>query len=243
MSSQNATLSAATARQLLNLALDADAAGLAQAYRTAVKAAHPDRPGGDAERLRQVIEAHRLLKTIAESPLSFAPAPRRRQASVRRTPLLLTISVPEALFGGERRVLVDEGRQVDVQLPAGLRSSDVLRLAGVGPGGLDVLLRIAIASADGLSIRGHDLWVELPVERRQLRRGARLQLLTPRGERTVLAPKGVDKGAVVRLRGEGLPARDKRPAGDMIVRLRIADGAAEVASRDLLRRFSARWAA
>ena len=74
MSSQNATLSAAKARQLLNLAADADAAGLAQAYRSAVKAAHPDRPGGDAERLRQVIEAHRLLKTLADSPLSFAPA-------------------------------------------------------------------------------------------------------------------------------------------------------------------------
>ncbi len=242
MSSQNATLSAASARRLLDLPPDADVAALSRAYRLAVKAAHPDREGGDAERLRQVIEAHRLLKSLAGTPLVFAPA-RRPRAAARRTPLLLKISVCEALFGGERRLQLEDGRKVDVQLPAGLRASDVLRLAGMGSGGLDMLVQIVIASESGLSIRGHDLWLELSVEPRLLRRGARLQLATPRGQRTFLAPKGVERGAMVRLRGEGLPARDQRPAGDMIVRLRAAEPADESAARNLLRRFSARWAA
>ncbi len=234
-------MSASKARELLALVPGANAAALARAYRSAVKAAHPDRDGGDAERLRRVIEAHRLLKGLSESSLMFAPVKRRAEA--RKTQLMLRISVCEALFGGERRVEFDGGRKVDVQLPAGLRSSDVLRLAGMGAGGLDVLLRIVIDAQDGLSVRGHDLWVELTVEPRQLRSGERLELATPRGPRAFLAPRNAERGAVVRIRGEGLPARDRRPAGDMIVTLKAAQADDESAARGMLRRFSARWAA
>lgn len=234
-------MSASKARQLLGLPAGANAPALALAYRNAVKAAHPDRDGGDAERLRQVIDAHRILKSLCDASLMFAPVKRRTAA--RKTALLLRISVCEALFGGERRIELDGGPRVDVQLPAGLRSGDVLRLAGMGAGGLDVMLRIEIDSEQGLSVRGHDLWLDLAIEPRQLRGGERVELTTPRGPRAFLAPHGAERGAVVRLRGEGLPPRDRRPAGDLIVRLRAADPADESAARGMLRRFSARWAA
>ncbi len=76
-------MTAGRARALLGLAPGAEGEAVAAAFRAAVKAAHPDRPGGDAERLRQVIEAHRLLQSLAEAKLQFAPArrpPRRPEA-------------------------------------------------------------------------------------------------------------------------------------------------------------------
>jgi curved DNA-binding protein CbpA len=49
-------------RRLLGVASDADAEVLRRAFKLAVEAAHPDRPGGDGERLRQMIEAYRRLE-------------------------------------------------------------------------------------------------------------------------------------------------------------------------------------
>ena len=231
------------ARQLLSLPFGADAAAVNRAFRSAVKSAHPDRPGGDAEKLRQVIEAHRVLKSLAEARLAFTPAtraPEPRPAPPK--PVRLQISVCEALFGGERRIEVGAERFLDVQLPAGLRAGEILRLADAGDGGLDVLLRIFVAAETGMTIRGHDVWLDVAAEADQLSQGARLEIETPRGRRAFLAPRTVEGGGLVRLRGEGLPQRGRHPAGDLI--LRVTAGAAdEPLAKRLLRRFAARWAA
>ena len=79
------------ALDLLGLPPAADGEALRRAFNAAVKAAHPDRPGGDHERLRLVIEAYRLLQLrppVPNAPAS-APAPTTRaetsaQAKLRR---------------------------------------------------------------------------------------------------------------------------------------------------------------
>jgi curved DNA-binding protein len=58
-----------------------------------------------------------------------------------------------------------------------------------------------------------------------------------------VAPETLGEGAKVRLKGEGLPARGRHPAGDLILKLKLDPAGEEPASRQLLRRFSARWAA
>ncbi len=52
-------------RRLLGVAASVDADALRRAYRLAVKQVHPDRIGGDGERLRAVIEAFRRLEAVA----------------------------------------------------------------------------------------------------------------------------------------------------------------------------------
>ena len=230
------------ARQLLGLHFGADADAVGRAFRTAVKAAHPDRPGGDVDQLRQVIEAHRLMQTLAEARQAFAAAV--QPAEPKPAPLRsirLQISVCEALFGGERRIEVDD-RTVDVALPAGLRAAEALRLPAADAEGEDLLLRITVESEPGLSVRGHDVWLDVAAAPEQLMQGARLEIDTPRGRRAFLAPKAVEGGGLVRLRGEGLPERGRHPAGDLI--LRVTPGSAdEPVAQRLLRRFAARWAA
>jgi curved DNA-binding protein len=234
-------MTAGEARQLLGLSPGAGADDLGRAYRAAVKAAHPDLDGGDAERLRQVIEARRVLVALAEARVMFAPAPRTHPAPGQN--LSLKITVREALLGGRRRVTLKTGPALDVRLPRGLRPGDVLRLAGVANAGGDVMVRISLLAEAGISVRGHDLWLEISAEADQLRAGARLEIDTPRGRRALVAPEGAADGRPIRLKGQGLPARGRHPAGDLILKLCLKSKAGEPVSKTLRKRFSARWAA
>jgi curved DNA-binding protein len=230
------------ARQVLNAPSGADEAALARAYRSAVKAAHPDH-GGDAERLRQVIEAHRLLKSMARGRLSFPPAAtaQPRSAQARPTPVRhpIEISVAEALFGGRRRVTL-EGRPLELRLPEGLRAGEVLRLARASAEGRDLYVRIAIAAEPDLAVRGDDLWLRAAAPANY---GGRLEIDTPRGRRAVWLTRKVGSKRLLRLSGEGLPARGQRKAGDLIVRLEAPTAPAETPAREMLRRFAGTWAA
>ena len=105
------------------------------------------------------------------------------------------------------------------------------------------MLRINVAIEPGVQVRGDDLWLDLSAPPHELEDGARLEIDTPRGRRAFMAPRLTDTGGLVRLKGEGLPARGRHRPGDLIVRVTLDDSSEESVSRRLLRRFSARWAA
>lgn len=226
------------ARLVLNAPAGADEDTLGKAYRAAVKSAHPDH-GGDAERLREVVEAHRLLKGLAAGRIRFPPAVQPQPAAATPKRHSLEITVPEALFGGRRRVTL-EGRTIEVKLPEGLRAGEVLRLSRAGPGGSDLFLRISIAADPELAVRGDDLWLRAKAP---LDYGGRLEIDTPRGRRAVWLTRKVGSKRLLRLGGEGLPARGQRLAGDLIVRLEAAEAPVETPAREMLRRFAGTWAA
>ena len=191
---RSGAMTAGQACELLGLPLGADADALGHAYRTAVKTAHPDR-GGDAERLRQIIEAHRLLKALVEARMTFAPA-QRPTARPAHQSFALKITVREALAGGRRRVTVAGGRTLNVRLPKGLRAGDALRLKGMGDAGVDIVACVSIRTEGGMSVRGDDLWLEVTASADQLKTGARLEIDTPRGRRALKAPEGAAEGRV-----------------------------------------------
>jgi hypothetical protein len=88
MNRRTTNLGVGEALDLLGLPAAADGETLRRAFNAAVKAAHPDRPGGDHERLRLVIEAYRLLQ-LRPPAANAAPAPQTRaetsaQAKLRR---------------------------------------------------------------------------------------------------------------------------------------------------------------
>ena len=239
-------MTAGQARELLGLAPGADAHALGRAYRTAVKAAHPDLGGDDPERLRQVIEAHRLLKSLGQSQMMFVPA--ASAATPDEASFTVKITLREAMAGGRRRLKLKGGKALDVRLPKGLRQGDVLRLNQVSETGANVLVHITVQAAKGITIRGDDLWLEVSASAGQIRPGARFEVDTPRGRRSLVAPEGALEGRPIRLKGQGLPVRGDHPAGDLILKLRLDPAASETAAKEpaskkLLRRFSARWAA
>ena len=206
-------------------------APLRRAYLEAVKASHPDRPGGDAARLRAVVAAYAALK----EPPAFAPAASSRAAPPPTCPLIITPA--QAVIGGSAIVALSGERQVRVSLPAGLRHGDRVRIDGR-------LLSVCVRAAAGAAVLGDHLCLTMEVEAEVLRHGGRITVASPVGLHHVWVSRAAAGRGFVRVTGLGLPARAGHPCGHLFVRLRPTTARApERASRDLLRRFAAAWAA
>lgn len=126
---------------------------------------------------------------------------------------LLELSLEDALAGGRRRLTFD-GRQVNVNFPAGVRDGQLIRLAGQGAAGYnggppgDLFLRVALEPHPRFHRRGdHDLDVDLPITPSQAALGATVTVETPTGSRQIRVPAGSSSGRRLRLRGRGLPKR------------------------------------
>lgn len=226
----SAKLTPDQARAILGLTPDASPHAVIGAFRAAAKAAHPDRPGGDAARFRDILAAYRLLQALPRLPalISGAPAP-EPEPHVEIGPLT-------ALLGGEAEVVLADGRRLSTRIPPGARHGETL-----GVGGAIVKVRV-VAEAD-LQARGSDLWVTAEVAAALLARGGRASVATPLGEKVIWISRKVAERGLVRLEGQGMPARGQHPQGSLFIRLVPDTGAPESAARAQLRKFAAAWAA
>lgn len=225
-------ISVKTAREVLGVGPFAGPGELRRAFRDAAKRAHPDRPGGGAERFRQVVEAYHRLQAAQAAPdrIIQPPAPRPPE------PAVLTIDPFIALRGGLIEHRRADGRRARLRLPAGLRTGDTVRAGGAE-------LRVVLRGAPQMLVRGDDLWISATVAPRVLAEGGRVALETPLGRRIVWLTRKAGERKLVRLAGQGLPARGSHPQGHLFLRLAPAAGQADSAARALLRRFTAAWAA
>jgi curved DNA-binding protein len=231
-------MSLKAAREALGVGPFFSAAELRRAFREAAKQAHPDRAGGGAERFRQVVEAYHRLQAVQphRDRIVQPPATQPPRATEPR-PTELRIDPLVALRGGAAEHLLPDGRRVRVKLPAGLRQGDTVR---VGPDDLAVVL----VGAPEMLVRGDDLWINAAVSPRMLAEGGRVAVETPLGRRIVWLTKKAGERKLVRLVGQGLPARGPHRQGHLFLRLAPAKaGQADSAARTLLRRFAAAWAA
>ena len=126
---------------------------------------------------------------------------------------LLELSLEDALAGGRRRLTLD-GREVNVNFPAGVRDGQLIRLAGRGGEGHDggppgdLFLRVALKPHSRFRRRGdHNLDVDLPITPSEAALGATVAVETPTGTARVRVPPGSSSGRRLRLRGRGLPQR------------------------------------
>lgn len=233
MTARPSALTLAAARALLGVAADADERELRKAYREAAKRAHPDRPTGDAALFRDVLAAYRLLQDHPYQPTTFPPVV--AQAASLADRVFLEIDIATALDGGAEELAID-GRRLRLKLPAGLREGDKVRADGV-------TFEVRIRAQDGALVRGDDLWLTGKVDPRVLAEGGRVDADTPLGRRPAwISTKAAARG-LVRLPGQGLPARAEHKAGDLFLRLEAAEAGAESPARSLLKRFAAAWAA
>jgi curved DNA-binding protein len=119
---------------------------------------------------------------------------------------ILELSLEEAAAGGTKRVSID-GRELEVDLPPGVREGQRLRVRGgaSSDGDGDLILRIRLRPHPRLRIRGDDLQVDLPVAPWEGALGAKVPVQTLTGSAQVTVPPGSSSGRRLRLRGEGLP--------------------------------------
>jgi DnaJ-class molecular chaperone len=139
--------------------------------------------------------------------------------------LATTVSLQEAAQGGVRRVVLGDGRQLEVRIPSGVKDGQQIRLRGQGapgdrggpPG--DALIAIEIAPHPYLEREGRDLKMDLPITLKEATLGAKVPVPTLTGEVSLSVPPHSNSAQVLRLKGKGLPSGSTEPAGDLYVRL------------------------
>ncbi len=138
----------------------------------------------------------------------------------------LEVSLEEAARGGRRKISLGDGRDYEVEIPAGVRDGQRIRLAGEGgrgsgngPAG-DLFLRVRVKPDRRFRREGNDLFVELPVAPWEAALGATVEVQTLNGIARVKVPSGSSSGRRLRLRGEGMPGAGKQQ-GDLFATVKV----------------------
>ncbi|MBC7940996.1 MAG: DnaJ domain-containing protein [Chitinophagaceae bacterium] len=115
-------------------------------------------------------------------------------------------------------------RQLEVNIPKGVREGQHLRLAGQGGPGQggesagDLYLEVTLKPHPRFRVDGRDVYVDLPVSPWEAALGATVAAPTPDGEVQLSVPAGSRQGRKLRLKGRGLPGKE---AGDLYAVLAI----------------------
>ena len=139
-----------------------------------------------------------------------------------------TVSFEEAAHGGTRRVVLPNGEQIDVKIPAGLKDGQQIRLKGRGGAGKsggpngDVMIQVSVAPHPYFTRDGRDVKIDLPVTLKEAVLGAKVPVQTLTGTVSLSVPPNSNSGTVLRLKGKGISGQGKEPAGDLYVRVVVA---------------------
>lgn len=156
-----------------------------------------------------------------------------------------TISLQVPTRDAEGRLTL-QTRQLEVNIPKGVRDGQHLRLKGMGAPAQgagsagDLYLEIQLAPHGLYRVDGRDVYMDLPVTPWEAVLGASVTVPAPDGDIQLAVPAGSHSGRKLRLRGKGLPGTQP---GDLYAVLSIAlppaDGdTAKTAYQDLARSFA-----
>jgi DnaJ-class molecular chaperone len=137
----------------------------------------------------------------------------------------MSVSLEEAVKGGEKRVRLPNGKELDVKIPPGVTAGQQIRLRGQGetapghkPG--DLLITVSIAPHPHFKVEGSDLRLDLPITLYEAVLGGKVRVPTLGSAVELSIPKNTSSGRTFRLRGKGLP-KTGGASGDLFVTTRI----------------------
>ena len=117
-------------------------------------------------------------------------------------------------------------RQLDVRIPAGVRTGQRVRVSGEGGGGAgggrgDLYLEITVAPHPQFERKGDDILLDLPITAPEAALGATVEVPTLKGKVSMKIPPATSSGRTFRLRNYGMPKPKNAGAGDELVKVRI----------------------
>jgi DnaJ-class molecular chaperone len=171
----------------------------------------------------------------------FGGGSRGRSRSSRRRPAApppeaapeVTVPFQAAALGETVSLQVDD-QHIDLKVPAGITDGQTMRLAGQGPGGGDLYIKIRVQPHPYFRREGNDIILEVPLSLPEAVLGATVDVPTLDGTRLgVKIPPGTSSGARLRLRGRGIKG------GDQYIEIKIQVPAArDDQSRRLIEEFA-----
>src|SRR3977135_4175448 len=136
----------------------------------------------------------------------------------------MTVSLEESVRGGEKRVRLPTGKELNVKIPAGVVAGQQIRLKGQGetapghrPG--DLLITVGIAPHGFFKVDDSDLRVDLPITLYGAVLGGKDRVPTLGSAVELSIPKNTSSGRTFRLKGKGLPKAGG--TGDLFVTTKI----------------------
>jgi len=133
----------------------------------------------------------------------------------------------EAALGAKKRLMLTDGKTLDVTIPPGTDDGQTLRLKGQGlpgtgggPAG-DAYIEVKVAPHPLFSRKGSDVHIELPITLPEAVLGASITAPTIDGPVSLKVPRDSNTGSTLRLKGKGIVDRSTGQRGDHYVRLKV----------------------
>jgi len=127
---------------------------------------------------------------------------------------------------GEGRIQREDS--IKVQIPAGVDSNQILKIAGKGDVGRkkgktgDLYIRVFVKSHNVFQRKGDDLYVKMPILFTQAALGAEIEVPTIEGTKILLTiPQGIESGKVLKVSGKGIPHFSGLGRGSMLVEIEV----------------------
>lgn len=132
----------------------------------------------------------------------------------------LTLPLEKAYEGGRQRIRLEDGRSLEVDLPAGMVTGQRVRLKGQGIDGGNLYLKITVETHPFFKVEGSDIFCQLPVTPSEAVLGGPIEVPTLDGRVKMNVPTGVRAGQRLRLAGKGYPTANG-VRGDQLVEIQI----------------------
>jgi DnaJ-class molecular chaperone len=152
----------------------------------------------------------------------------------------MRITLEDAAKGGERRIHITRPgpysgpgaaflpRAVKIRIPMGAQDGALLRFVGQGQTGPhggppgDLLVRLSIQPHPSLRREGHDLYAVARIAFPEAALGTKVTIKYLGNENVLITvPPGTQNGALLRLRGKGMPRPDGEGKGDLLVIVKV----------------------
>ena len=136
----------------------------------------------------------------------------------------LDVDFLDAAIGAEKSIVMN-GKQLNVKIPAGTTSGQVLRLKGQGMQSPyskqsgDALITINVRKHKYFKAEGNNILLDLPISMKEAVLGAKVVVPTINGKVNVSIPAYSSSGEKLRLKGKGI--KTKTSVGDEIINLVI----------------------
>ena len=220
-----------------------------RAYRKLASQHHPDKDGGDKHKFQEIQRAYDTLsdpnkRAAHDNPQAHNPfgnfgpqtgfdfenifsvfGARFQQPQQQRTQLArmtLWITLQDVAQGGRKTISVGTHQgtiTVEIEIPSGIDDGDSVQYAGIGPGGMDLVIMFKIHPNPKWTRQGPNLIMDYELTMWDLILGGETTVRDILGNQLSLTiPPMTQPRTTFRLRGRGLVQKHGTP-GDLFVRV------------------------
>ena len=170
---------------------------------------------GKIPRTEQDLWKFKDFNNLNTKRAKIASSPRLTRRDVEAK---LTLPLEKAYQGGRQRIRLEDGRSIEVDMPAAMIDGQKIRLKGQGIEGGDLYLKITIARHPFFKIQGSDIVCQVPITPSEAIVGGFVEIPTIDGLVKMMIPKGVKSGQRLRLANKGYPT-SQGERGDQLVEI------------------------